>query len=114
MIANKDKATGKVFFPPRIVAPGNMDAEFEEVQLSGKGTVATYTIIRVAPAPFVDLSPYALAVIETDEGVKVTAQIVDCDLDSVKIGMKVRFEFRKIYDDNHASIIYYGYKAIPV
>ncbi len=37
MVANKDKATGKVFFPPRIVAPGNLDAEFEEVVLSGKG-----------------------------------------------------------------------------
>ncbi len=113
LMANKDKATGDVYFPPRLVTPGNLNAEFEDVQLCGKGKVATYTIIRVAPTPFADLSPYALAVIETEEGVKFSAQIADCRIEDVKIGMDVTFEFRRIYEDNEASVIYYGYKAVP-
>jgi len=113
MIANKDKKTGKVYFPPRQVSPGDLNAKFEDVQLAGEGKVLTYTIIQVAPTPYSDLAPYALAVIKTKEGVNVTAQITDVDLAKVKINMKVKFEFRRLYEDNEASVIYYGYKAIP-
>lgn len=114
MMANKNKATGEIFFPPRIVAPGDLNAEFEEVQLADTGKVVTFTVIRVAPTPFTDLSPYALAIIENADGVRVTAQITDCDVEEVKIGMEVKFEFRRIYEENEASVIYYGYKAVPI
>ena len=60
-----------------------------------------------------DLAPYALAIVETAEGVRLTAQIADCELDQLKIGMPVRFEFRRVYEDCEASVIYYGYKAVP-
>lgn len=113
MMANRCTRTGRVFFPPRIVAPGNLNAEFEDVQLSGKGKVATYTIIRVAPTPYADLAPYALCVIETEEGVRLTAQITDLPIEEVKIGLPVTFEFRRLFEDNEASVIYYGYKAVP-
>ncbi len=112
MMANKDTETGKVYFPPRRVAPGNLDATFEDVQLSGTGKVLTYTIIRVAPTPYGDLAPYALAVVEADGGGRLTCQLTDLDVEEVKIGMAVKFEFRKLYDDNEASVIYYGYKAV--
>jgi len=113
MIANKDKKTGKVYFPPRIVAPGDLKAKFEDVQLCGEGKILTYTIIQVPPDPYSDLSPYVLAVIKTKEGVNVTAQITDVAIEKVKIGLKVSFEFRRLYEDNEASVIYYGYKAVP-
>jgi len=113
MIANRNPKTGKVYFPPRIAAPGDIEASFEEVQLSEVGKVITYTIIRVAPDPYSDLAPYALAVIETPEKVRLTAQLTDVLLDKVRIGMKVRFEFRRLYEDNAAGVIYYGYKAVP-
>ncbi len=114
MKANKCKKTGKIFFPPRLVAPGNLNAEFEDCELGSKGKVITYTIIIVPPDPYSDLAPYALAVIETPEGARFTAQITDCMPEDVKIGMDVEFELRKLYEDNEASIIYYGYKAVPV
>ncbi len=113
MIANKDTATGNIYFPPRTVVPGNLTPEFEEHQISGYGKVLTFTVIRVAPSNYGDLSPYALAIIECDDGARLTAQITACDVEEVKIGMKVKFEFRVLYEDNHASIIYYGYKAVP-
>lgn len=112
MLANKDTETGTVYFPPRRVAPGNLDATFEDVQLSGTGAVVTFTVIRVAPTPYGDLAPYALAVVETEDGCRLTCQLTDMEVDEVKIGMPVKFEFRKLYDDNEASVIYYGYKAI--
>ena len=49
--------------------------DLEETTLSGKGKLATYTIIRTPPTGFEDQVPYTVAIIEIDEGLKVTARI---------------------------------------
>ena len=38
--------------------------------------------------------------------------IADSNLDDVKIGKKVRLEFRKIQDEGVSGLHCYGYKAI--
>jgi len=88
-------------------------AEFEDTKLAEKGKVLTYTIIRVPPHQFVDQAPFAVGIAELDDGVKLTGQIVDCDFEDLKIGQRVKIEFRKIYDEGEAGIICYGYKFVP-
>ena len=94
--AAKSKVTGKVFFPPRLVEPGNGNREFEPIKLNYDGKLLTYTVIRVAPRGFEKLSPYALGIIELEGGGRITAQIADVPLEKIQIGMKVRVEFRRI------------------
>lgn len=56
----------------------------------GTGVVATYTVLHVAPfAAFEDRLPYVLALIDLDEGVRMMANIVDCDPQEVHIGLRV-------------------------
>lgn len=86
----------------------------KNIKLSGKGEVVTYTITHVAPENFEGQAPYPIAIIRLDEGPRVTAQIVDCDINDVKIGMKVQSTFRKIQEDGWVGAIYYGYKFKPV
>jgi len=112
-IGNKCGSCERVFFPPRESCPycrrksiGNI----KEIKLTGKGEVVTYTIIHVGPEDFEEQTPYPIAIIKLEEGPQITAQIVDCSLDEVKIGMKVESTFRKIQQDGHAGAIYYGYK----
>lgn len=111
--AGRCKACGFICFPPRLVCPGCGAREFETTKLAETGTVLTYTIIRVPPEGFEDQTPYAVGIAELDDGVKLTAQIVDCDPTSLKVGMKVRLEFRKLSEDGEAGIIHYGYKYVP-
>jgi len=111
--ANKCKNCGAVFFPPRLICPECKKREFEETKLAEKGKILTYTIIRVPPRQFVDQAPYAVGIVELDDGVKLTAQIVDCDFEDLKIGLKVKLEFRKIFDEGEAGILCYGYKFVP-
>ncbi len=54
-----------------------------------------------------------MAQVELDEGARLTAQIVNCDIDAVHIGMRVRACFRKITEYGHEGIIVYGYKFEP-
>jgi len=111
--AKKCKKCGIVLFPPRLICPECKGREFEDTKLAEKGKVLTYTIIRVPPHQFVDQAPFAVGIAELDDGVKLTGQIVDCDFEDLKIGQRVKIEFRKVYDEGEAGIICYGYKFVP-
>jgi uncharacterized OB-fold protein len=104
---------GKTYFPPRLVCADCSGREFETVKLADEGSIFTYTVIRVAPSQFVDQAPYAVAVVELDDGVRISAQIADADLDALEIGLRVRVEFRMIQQEGEAGIICYGYKCVP-
>ena len=79
------------------------------VELKERGYTENETY-PFAPENFEAQVPYPIAIIKLEEGPQVTAQIVDCDLDEVKIGMKVESTFRRIQDDGYTGAIYYGYK----
>ena len=111
--ANKCTECGTIFFPPRLICSECKNRKLEATKLKDKGKLLTYTIIRVAPRQFVDQAPYAVGIIELDDGVKLTGQIVDCDFEDLKIGNRVKIEFRKIFDAGQAGILCYGYKFVP-
>ena len=103
--------SGKVYFPPRPYYPGGEKAQ--AYKLSDKGKVVTFTVIHTPPAEYSDLSPYALGIVEMDGGGRITAQIADVDPANVKIGMRVKVEFRKIRTEGDEGLLCYGYKVVP-
>ena len=81
-------ACQKPHWYPRPVCPFCLgDTEWEDV--SGLGTVYSVTVTRRA-GPI----PYALAYVALDEGVTMLSNIVDCDLDTVHIGQRVKVCFK--------------------
>jgi scaffold protein (connect acetoacetyl-CoA thiolase and HMG-CoA synthase) len=116
LIGSKCGSCGKVDFPPRAVCPDcgrRSVGKMQRHQLNGKGTVVTYTIIHDAPKQFDLQKPYVMAIIETEEGVRLTSQLIDISHDDVKIGMKVQATFRKLGAEGEAGVIHYGYKFRP-
>lgn len=105
---------GKIHFPPRLVCSACRGTTFARTTLAPEGAVETFTIIRVPPAGFTAETPYAVGIVRLDDGVKVTAQIVDVDLDELQIGQRVRIEFRRVQKEGEAGILCYGYKFVPV
>ncbi len=106
-----------VFFPPRDICPichrkslGKMD----RLKLNGTGKVVTYTTVHEAPENLELEKPYLLAMIEMDEGPRLTAQLIDCTEDEVKVGMRVVSTFRKLHEEGKEGIIHYGYKFRPI
>ncbi len=85
----------------------------EPFHLKGRGEVVTYTVVHDAPKDFEMMKPYVLAIVQLDEGVRITSQIVDVEPGEVKIGMPVESAFRKLGEDGEAGIIHYGYKFRP-
>ncbi len=111
--AGKCKSCGEVYFPPRLICAQCRSRQFETVKLNDEGHLVTYTIIRVAPSQFADLTPYAVGIVELDGGVRITTQIADCALDKLAVGQRVRVEFRRIQKDGDAGLLCYGYKCVP-
>lgn len=104
----------KVYFPPRVFCPKcRRTSKLETVKLNGAGKIITYTVIHTAPEGFEGQTPYIMAVVELDDGPKLTTQVVDCDACDLKIGMRVEKAFRKIQEDGKAGLIHYGYKFKP-
>ena len=112
--ASKCKGCGKVNFPPRLICPECKSREFETIKISDEGKILTYTIIRVGSDVFSRETPYAIAIIETNDNVKLMAMVADTKVEDVKIGSKVRLVFRKIQDEGVSGLHCYGYKAIVV
>jgi len=118
MVGLKCKKCGAVNFPPKGVCKYcNESSEFDEVKLSGKGIVHTFVLIGAGGAPpeFAEQEKaggsYPVAIVELEEGPKVIGQIADADLKSVKIGMPVTTELRKVYSEE--GVIRYGFKFVP-
>ena len=82
----------------------------EEKQYAGKGKIYSFTEIYAAPEGFEDQTPYVLAIVELDEGPKLTAQVVDVHIKDVKIGGRVETVFRVIQRDDPEGLIHYGFK----
>lgn len=110
--ADKCKQCGHISFPPRLVCSKCKSKIFETVQLSREGKILTFTIIRVGPDKFSKETPYVVAIIELNDGVRLTAQVTDCDVNKVEIGAKVKLIFRKIQDEGKSGLHCYGYKAV--
>ena len=111
--ASKFKKSGKTYFPKRLIDPETGDTEQETVKLPETGKIVTFTVIRIAPPQWGDESPYALAVAELTDGTRLMAQVTDCDVEKVEVGMEVRIEFRRVQSEAHHGVLSYGYKFVP-
>ena len=86
--------------------------KFKTINLKDHGKLLTYTVIRVASDKFSKETPFAVGIVEVSDGVRLTTQIADVDVEKLKIGQKVKLVFRRIQDDGKAGIHMYGYKAV--
>lgn len=102
-----------VYFPPRQFCPITHKEASEEVQLSGFGKILACSTVHVPPERHELNHPYAIAIVELEEGPRLTTEIVGVAPDEVKVGMKVKAAFRKYGSDTADSVIVYGYKFTP-
>lgn len=94
-----DPEAGKYQFYPRALSvhTGKQNLEWREV--SGAGTVYSWTETIVPAAGFEGKEPYLIACVELDEGVRLMSLLHRCTADEVSIGMRVRMCWDKINDE---------------
>lgn len=75
------------------------------VRASGRGTVFTYTVaFRPTHPAFAERGPYVIAVVELEEGPKMTTNIINVEPAAVAIGMEVEATFEDVGD---VALVYF-------
>ena len=90
LLLKKCNDCNEVHHFPRGICPFCFSTKVDWVEAKGTGTIYSYSVTRPA-GPI----PYCIAYVTLDEGISVLTNIVDCDLDTVKIGQKVKLTFKK-------------------
>jgi len=85
---------GARFFVPEPACPGCLSRAWSYQPTSGRGTVYAVTVVHRVPGPGFEV-PFALAVIDLDDGGTLLSHVVDCDPAQVSIGLRVRVDFRE-------------------
>jgi uncharacterized OB-fold protein len=86
----------------------------ERIKLKGEGKIFSMTEVHEGLEELNIQRPYILAMVELDEGPKITGQVIDCDACDLEIGMPVRATLRKLSEEGPSGVIHYGYKFIPL
>jgi uncharacterized OB-fold protein len=88
LLVKRCTSCGQFHHYPRAMCPFCFADTTEWREASGRGTIYAYSVMRRVPAP------YALAYVTLEEGVTMMTNIVDCDLDAIRIGQAVRVVFK--------------------
>jgi len=88
-------ATLRLPWIPGCVECGSPD--WDTVEANGEGTVHSYVVMHHPPFPAFD-PPYAVALVQLAEGVRLVSNVIGIPYDKVRIGLPVTLEFHA-YDD---------------
>lgn len=108
IIGSRCRKCSALFLPPtgRCRKCGSYDTE--DYKFSGKGRILSSSIVYSPMEGFEKQVPYTVAIVELDEGPRITSQVVDAE--KVETGMEVEACIRKIFVDGKDGIIDYGIK----
>ena len=93
------RACGRYQHPPRPRCDACLSDDIYVDPVSGRGTLATYTVNHQAWLPDFP-PPYVIAIVELEEqsGLRLTSNIVKCDESELRIGMPLRVVFELCED----------------
>ena len=95
---------GTITVPPKAVCDDCGSTNQEITQLSGDGTIKTFTVIRVAPEGF--KAPYVVVLAQLREGPWLTGLLNGCDPESITmeiIGKKVKLGHQVVQHMKHTA-----------
>lgn len=85
---------------PRLRCASCGSTEFSWERSSGRGRVHSWTITHQAPIrAFASRVPYAVLVVELDEGVRMVAGLVEANLDVLRLDLPVELVFERVGPD---------------
>ena len=93
------KSCDKIYFLPRAFCPECGSRDVKVVKASGKGRLYSY-IINHLPAPGFE-GPFAVAVVELEEGPRLMSNILECEQtpEALQLDMPLEVTFEKLSDE---------------
>lgn len=97
LLVQQCETCGRHQFYPRLFCTECLSNAMRWVKSQGQGTIYSYTVNHRGPSPyFKGRSPYVVALIDLDEGVRMMANVLDGPINAVKIGARVSVVFDSV------------------
>ena len=113
LIAGKCVQCGDISFPSKERCGKCSSSSIDNILLSNKGKIYTYTIVRQAFPGYKLPNIVAIVKVPEDDTLMIISQIKECDVEEVKIGMEVEMVIDELYTAlNGCSVIGYAFKPI--
>lgn len=104
LLGLKCNACGSCTIPPKKVCIECAGEDLDVIELSGRGEIRTFTVIRVAGEGF--QAPYIVGIVELDEGPWLMGNIIGVDCDEATmdlIGRRVKLGHAVIAGDKFSA-----------
>ncbi|WP_019119703.1 Zn-ribbon domain-containing OB-fold protein [Brevibacillus massiliensis] len=85
-------------FYPRALCPHCFSERIAWEKASGRGRIYSYTVVHRAFGPYADETPYFVAIVELEEGVRMMTRILG-DREKIAIDNRVEVIFEQVDDD---------------
>jgi hydroxymethylglutaryl-CoA synthase len=110
-VGSRDESSGALHLPPaRVSREGGAIDQMQQAPMSDvPGTIATFTIDRIAYSPS---PPIVFAIVDFDEGGRLPIELTDVEVDELKLGARVEMTFRRLFSAD--GLHNYFWKARPI
>jgi uncharacterized OB-fold protein len=98
LVAQRCSGCGRLRHPPRPMCPACHSLDHQVVDLSGNGTVYSYSVLHHPQLPVFDY-PVIAVLVDLEEGVRMVSNLVGVDSADVSIGLPVQVRFEPTRDD---------------
>jgi len=110
LLGSKCRSCGQLFFPKAQFCFNCFSDSMEEITLSRRGKLYSYTIGHMPSTHF--QPPYAVGFIDMPEGIRVFAPLKMTEDKPFKVGMDMEVVIEELWQENDKKVI--GYKFRPV
>ncbi len=94
LMIQRCKDCGRLRWPASYVCPDCLSSETELVELPPEGTLYSYVVMQKPFHPsLADKVPYIVAAVDVAEGVRILANIFDCDPSTLHCGDAVSIDW---------------------
>jgi uncharacterized OB-fold protein len=107
LIVQRCRGCGAYRFPARDLCSRCLSREVEWAPVSGRGAVFSYAVMHQVYHPgFAAEVPYAVVVVELEEGARLVSNLIDCPPREIEVGMPVEV----VFDDVDGDLTLYRFR----
>jgi uncharacterized OB-fold protein len=100
LVVQRCTACGRRRFPPRDICSDCLGRDVEWVPSSGRGRVVSFNVMHQVYHPgFATDVPYAVVLVELEDGGRMLTNVVDCPIERLRVGLPVEVAFERRSDD---------------
>lgn len=100
LVVMRERVTGRHYMYPRPFDPVTWSTDVEWVEVSGRATLYTWSVVhRNDLPPWRERVPYVAAIVDLEEGPRLATNVVGCAPDALSVGMALEVAFEPRGDE---------------